>query len=957
MKSKNIFSIFFGLAFFSLTAIESGWHNINPDRPAPPRGTEYFREDFESGSLDNYRVEFRDGAKGEVKIVDTRSRNGKKALKISKHNAEGAIVITRKTPVPVPCNSELQSFIHSSCSNANPDFAIGFIRIYPGKEDLSYNRTLDGRGPGGPKMQFISNSAPGEWERKLAHCKSRKVKNSAVTPAIVVAGTPSESFWDDWGIENFSEVKNEWKKIIRRKTPAPRTGDMISLELFEAGLKNDIDHTAKVVTVKGIPRLIIDGKEHPGVLYKGPVNGKNVKNLFAGRPMQSAGIDLHAVTIQFGNMAKKPGFWHPRGFDIKGAADLVRQAMRSAEKSNFIVSFNISAYPEFTTEHPEEAWQLADGTKVYGHHAHIPYNVRAPRDPSRHWDYVSCYSLVWQNAVKKVLSELIAELKRSGLSKRIVGVHIAGFHDSQFATRQVDYSRPAVRAFREYLREKYGSDAALQKAWKQKDVKLATVNPPLFGTAECFDPEKDQDKYDFHTFQKQGPFRMQESIARHVRQEFGKEIVLVRYCMGVFGGAFNGAYDITPFITSKEYDIICSQPSYSRRTPGYSVALLLPAASFRAHNKMTFSEFDFRTFGAITGGETELRVLGLSQAQDVQMWESINRKLAGILFARSSGFWYLDFPGAYYSPAGIAADIADMMRSRKLMAQTEAAEFKPDALFIIDESGMLYRNIPGNYYNKDINHTIQEQLTSLASSGVPHDVVLMSDIISRPADAAKYKVIIFGGMYYVDNPRMRFIQTLKNSRRTLVFLSGTGRLGGAEKATGFQWQMIPAGQIGHEVVPAPGVDVNMRTSMYNEMLIRYMGKKSRGKYALPTRFSLKRSGGMKVLGVYREDNAVATAEKDFGSYRSVAVGCAGGLTPEYFNVLTKQAGGFTVSEPGLQSDINGNFLSLHCLIPGKYRISLPRKCTVINLKSGQKIAADSFTLDAVAGSSYWYLLQ
>ncbi len=957
MRFKQLFSSVFAVTLISLAAMDSGWHNINPARPGPPQGTRYWQEGFESGSLDDYRVEFRDGAKGEVKIVSAPARNGKKALKIVKSNAEGTIVITRKTPVPVPAKTELQSFIHYTSSNANPDFAIGFIRIYPKKEDLSYNRNLDGRGPGGPKMQFISNCAPGEWERKLAHCKSTGGKKSVITPVIVVAGTPSESYWDDWGIENFSEAKEEWKEIIRKKTPASRTGDMIALEVFEKNLQNDIEHTAKVVTVNGIPRLMIDGKEHSGVLYKGPVNGKNVKNRFAGRPMQEAGIDLHAVTIQFGNMKKKPGFWNPEGFDVKGALDLIRQAMRSAEKSYFIVSFNVSAYPAFTTEHPDEVWQLADGTKVYGHHAHIPYYVYKPMDPERHWHYVSCHSLVWQNAVKKVLTELIGELKRSGLSKRIVGVHVAGFHDSQFATRQLDYSKPAIRAFREYLRKKYGSDAALQKAWKQHGVTLQSVTPPLFDDRECFDPEKDQDKYDFYAFQKQGPFFMQEKLARHIRQEFGKEIVMVRYCMGVFGGAFNGAYDITPFVNSKEYDIICSQPSYARRTPGYSVSLLLPAASFRAHNKMTFSEFDFRTFGAITGGETELRVLGLSQAQDVQMWESINRKLAGILFSRYSGFWYLDFPGAYYSPAGIAADIADMMRSRKLMSEVKPAAFQPDALFIIDELGMLYRNIPGNYYNKDINHTIQDQLTLLASSGVPYDLVLLDDIIKRPADAAKYKVIVFGGMYYVDSARMKFVESLKNSRRTLVFLTGTGRLGGAEKATGFKWQSVPAGGIGHEVIPAPGVKVNMRTGMYNEMLTRYMGKNKKSKYDLPTRFSVKRTPEMKVLGVYREDNAVATAELDFGRYRSVAVTCAGGLTPEYFNLLMRQAKGYTVSEAGLQSDINGNFLSLHCLIPGKYTITLPRKCTVTNLKSGKKSLCREFTLDAVAGSSYWYLLE
>jgi hypothetical protein len=235
--------------------------------------------------------------------------------------------------------------------------------------------------------------------------------------------------------------------------------------------------------------------------------------------------------------------------------------------------------------------------------------------------------------------------------------------------------------------------------------------------------------------------------------------------------------------------------------------------------------------------------------------------------------------------------------------------------------------------------------------------VLLSDIIRRPADAARYKVIVFAGMNYVDAPRMKFVRSLQNSRRTLVFLSGTGRLGGAEEATGFKMQMIPAGRIGHEVIPVPGEKVNMRSEMFNELITRYLGLKKHNKYDLPTRFSVVPAPGVRVRAIYRSDNAPAVAEKDFAAYRSVAVTCAGGLTPEYFHELTASAGGFTVCRPGMQANINGNFVSLHCLIPGEYTINLPRKCTAVNLKSGKSQVTDTIKLNAVASSSYWYLLK
>jgi hypothetical protein len=59
----------------------------------------------------------------------------------------------------------------------------------------------------------------------------------------------------------------------------------------------------------------------------------------------------------------------------------------------------------------------------------------------------------------------------------------------------------------------------------------------------------------------------------------------------------------------------------------------------------------------------------------------------------------------------------------------------------------------------------------------------------------------------------------------------------------------------------------------------------------------------------------------------------------------------------MQANINGNFVSLHCLIPGEYTINLPRKCTAVNLKSGKSQVTDTIKLNAVASSSYWYLLK
>lgn len=72
----------------------------------------------------------------------------------------------------------------------------------------------------------------------------------------------------------------------------------------------------------------------------------------------------------------------------------------------------------------DEVWKLMDGKTVYGHQVHASYFLDRPM-PKSCWPWISNHSLVWRADVKRNLALLIDELKRTGLSKRIVGVHIA----------------------------------------------------------------------------------------------------------------------------------------------------------------------------------------------------------------------------------------------------------------------------------------------------------------------------------------------------------------------------------------------------------------------------------------------------------------------------------------------------------------------------------------------------
>ena len=819
-------------AFFVCNAAETeGWDNINPDRKEFPVQKLLWEGDFSAAKL-----ELRDGAKGSIEVVE---QDGKKALKIVKSNDLGLMIVTAPA-FTVQKGAKLRTFAYCQCADGDPESGDAYLRLYGRKEDLSYFKDLDGRGPGGPRMQKMVNSPPGGRIRKLAHRLADKATGTSITAAIVVSGPPCTSVWTDWGVEDKTASDKAWVKYRKSLEPGDTTYEMMDAAAFDAKLASERDHTAKIAKVGDYARLFVDGKMTPPVIFRGQTS-KNGKITYAGGIHDRNGVRLQSMTVNFCKCEKVPhGIWTKDAFDAKTGADIVRTTMRLAPESVFVLTLRLDAYPEWADMHPGEEWRLADGRKVHGSSVHADFHVQAT-PPKGKWYWPSYHSLVWREDVKSRISALVDELKRQGLSKKIVGVHIAGYHDAQFATRHPDFSKSAVAAFVEWQKNRYG--------------KVRWTEAPVFGKKPVFDRETDAHHIEYLKFVKQGPFHMQEDLARHIRKCFGKDIVIGRYCMGWNSAAFNNALDLDPFVLGRDIDYLVAQPSYSHRTPGVAIGSRIPTRTFHENGKLYVNEFDLRTYGGVHGGEVELRVLGLSQSTDYPMWLSVHHKLAGQMLAQRMGWWYLDMSGKWFSPPEIAKDIADV-HSRVLDVEAAGSDgWRPTVAIAIDEQGMLMRNSIGSYYSS-ADKAIQEQIRSFAASGVPVETVMADDFARNPVLGERYKVVFFANFDRTDPLRKKMLSHLEDKGVKCVFLS---------------------------------------------------------------------------------------PEKP--------------LTPVQFAEMSKAAGGYVPAEYGLQVDMNGNFVSLHALRCGRYGFKLPRKCKVVNMKTGKTVkTGTSLELDMTAGETRWYRL-
>jgi hypothetical protein len=252
------------------------------------------------------------------------------------------------------------------------------------------------------------------------------------------------------------------------------------------------------------------------------------------------------------------------------------------------------------------------------------------------------------------------------------------------------------------------------------------------------------------------------------------------------------------------------------------------------------------------------------------------------------------------------------------------------------------------------------QTQAMAAGGVPCDRWLMQDWLEDSSLAKRYRTIVFFGMYDIDDRRAALLDMLRSDGRTLVFMAGTGAARGVERI-GFELgeKSFPAQ---HETVAEPSVKWNMNSLFHACKITELLGVKDgwSWQYKSPTRLYLKPSPELKCMARFAEDGTIAVAERSDADAKLVYVASYGGLTPDYYHHLAMESGAYVPTNGhGLEIDMNGDFLSLHCLKSGKYDIRLPFIADVLNLKTGRTVAtaAKSVKIHLEAGETRWYQLK
>ncbi len=956
----------------TLRSLEEAY-NPSPRQPRP--GSPLRAGTFEGeAALGEWTFEPMEGGEGRVRFDAEAGRLGKGSLRLEKTNDRGAVSLRSREPMRVkkgqaptarlyfrgdelPTNGSLQIFFEDEKG-----------RLLPGAAS---------RGHAAMSQTFLRNLPPGQWSKRFV-AFDKASRDGEYCLRLVLRGNPATLWIDD---------------IAAPAPPFTYSGTTPSETLPEAA-RPDEPPRPVAAEVRAMPgadparaRWLLEGKPVPPILYT------VLRGSFGDYAGMEAlgGIRLQVSAVPLGDKADTryppaTPVWKEAGaFDFATPLAWLDKAARNAPQSRFILNFGVSWPRDWVARHPEEAWANEAGQRAYGTGIHFNgFAEELPKtgDPrmGRTDDYRWWPSPFSQKAIEEAgegIRRFVRAVKTRPYANRIVGCLVSGGHDGQFTTYPwPDYSAPAQRAFREWLAQRYGTDAALQAAWRAPAATLATAElPKLAGLLALarqsgslfLDPALGQRYADHHQFQSEQGFRIREAFAAIFKEEMARPVIGMTWQLG--GGRGQGAETLLP--ASRGLDVIVPQPYYELRQPGYIGGVRASLGSLARHGKLVVKELDLRTWLRAGGEETPSHRLGA--AMSPALFRAIFRKEAAQMIAAGHGFWLFDIGTTHFRDPEMLGTIAEGVRAYEELELQNPTPFRPNvALVWSDES---------DYWNAGFFSEAGKQLGGgnslkqldrytpafLRQSGVPFEEVYLSDLLADPAAYAGTKVFVFvNAVRLTAAQRAGIREHFQNGGRTLVWDYATGYLG-------------DGGLSENAAADLPGIALRAE-AVSRFAPVRFAG----GTDALAQGLSgvvgfaentlIMGSGSLRPLpkGFHRfvftdpeavplaryEGGGVAIAARRFPGWTSVAFGAPGLLDPVLLHRIAEAASATTLARPPAAVEFNGRFLSIHGLTNRPVEVTLPRESRVTDFDTGEEVARGrKLRLPVPAGETRWYKVE
>lgn len=563
---------------------------------------------------------------------------------------------------------------------------------------------------------------------------------------------------------------------------------------------------AEIKNYNGAPTVMIDGKPFmPMAMTTRIKKPEYVKRL------RESGVQIFFVFANTdwlrpgGERKDESGntYYEPSGFEaFKKEVDCLLEAVPDAY---IIVRIGMHPPVSWIEEHPEDTLTYSDG-------GFWPCNIVS----EVHNDHVpGCYVMCsdnWRRDGSKALNDFCDLIDKSYFADRVIGFFLGagGTSEWYYVTHLIDEAKnryadhsPAFRKeFGRLLKEKYGTEENLRKAWKCEDASFDNPHIPnieereymnidkriisALVNFECAEREECDSNsnpksasrlgvflnandyfsvFDFYNAWHQGTANTVIHFAKVLKQRYE----------GMLVGSFYGAYGCTDYfdvgtcagtlriLDSGVIDFLAAPGTYNNRELGGNVAQREMQDSFRLRNMLFVAEDDSRTHLDIDMYKNSHR---LYSAKDTV--KALKRDFARDICEGTFAWWFdQNEDGGRYQCEEIYELFARQQELSSKYAEMNR-EKKNEIALIYDQESINFVSKYTDQYVIDYYRT-----SDLARIGAPVDYYFHDDMARD--DMPDYKMYVMINVYCLNDEERKVIdkKAAKNGA-TVVWLYASG---------------------------------------------------------------------------------------------------------------------------------------------------------------------------------------
>ena len=732
---------------------------------------------------------------------------------------------------------------------------------------------------------------------------------------------------------------------------------------------------AYVKKYHGEPAMMIDGKAYPPMTIT--VRTKNKQYLKDLREAGTQVFYINAMTSWNNPGGKNEDYPYSEGNPpimengLEYTLNGIKTLLDAVPDAYIMLRLNVAPPIEWVNSHPDDMVTFSDGS-------HRPVMVTTVARGVKLQGMPSLCSEAWRSEADAALDEFFDALTKEECFERVVGFFLCGGATSEWHYPQAqvqpdgaygDFSEPFRKEFEAFLREKYGSEEQLRKAWK---IPNATFEHPMIPDINARDMIENADErimadlrggHSMHTDADRIPtdtdapsigdflnmnryafmadyYDAWHASTAHTIIHFAHTLKhrFPNLLVGAFYGSFGctnyfdgGTCTGTPLIIrSGVVDFLAAPGVYNNREPGGIVAQREMQDSFRLHNMMFISEDDVRTHKIPLWVQRD--AMGLYSAKDTI--HVLKRDFARDLCEDIHGWWF-DMGGEWYNDP----DVLCLMKRQQEIAQYAYSLNRTKK----NEIALIYDTESVHCVSQMTSKLVLDlyRTSDLGRIGAPVDYYFHDDLANP--DMPDYRMYVMLNQYVLsDADREALFAKARKNNATVVWLYAPGYIdpnaervmdeSNIEKTTGMKVRRM-SGTYSPNFFALPDAHPVMRGAQAE---YRY-GMIDRSVHSsvwltptvLPPTFInpyfVIEDDEATVLGRYCNDGSVAMAMKEMDGFTSIYC-TAKVLRSELLATIAEWSGChlFLRSDDVLYA--NENFVAVHASTDGHKTVYFKKQC-------------------------------